>query len=160
MNTTLFSKRTNFICLTVAIGGLLFGFDTAVISGAIGLIKTQFHLDTVMEGWLVSSGLAGCIGGVLITGALSDRIGRKRTIILSGIMFFFSGIGCAYAGNIDFLIASRIIGGVGVGMASVISPMLIAEFSPASRRGRMVAYYQLAITIGILLAYLSNNCLK
>lgn len=151
-----FAARTNYICMTVALGGLLFGFDTAVISGVIGLIKTQFSLSTVLEGWLVSSGLAGCIIGVLVTGILSDRIGRKRTILLSAGMFMLSAIGCAFAANVDWLIASRIAGGIGVGMASVISPMLIAEFAPAEKRGRMIAYYQLAITVGILLAYLSN----
>lgn len=151
-----FAGRINFICMTVALGGLLFGFDTAVISGAIGLIKSQFSLGTAQEGWLVSSGLAGCIAGVLVTGALSDRVGRKRTILLAAVMFLLSAIGCALAANVDWIIVSRIIGGVGVGMASVISPMLIAEFAPAAQRGRMIAYYQLAITVGILLAYFSN----
>ena len=151
-----FAARTNYICMTVALGGLLFGFDTAVISGALGLIRTQFSLGTVQEGWLVSSGLAGCILGVLVTGVLSDRIGRKRTVLLAAATFLLSGVGCAFAADVDWLIISRIIGGVGVGMASVISPMLIAEFAPAAKRGRMIAYYQLAITVGILLAYLSN----
>jgi SP family arabinose:H+ symporter-like MFS transporter len=148
--------RTTYICTAVAFGGLLFGFDTAVISGAIGLIKSQFSLDALREGWLVSSGLAGCILGVLISGVLSDRKGRKRTILLAALAFLFSGAGCGLAGSVDMLIASRIVGGVGVGMASVVSPMLIAELSPADRRGRMIAYYQLAITLGILLAYFSN----
>lgn len=151
--------RQQFICITVAIGGLLFGFDTAVISGAIQLIKTQFALDTVMEGWLVSSGLAGCILGVLITGLVSDRIGRKKTIALAGIMFLISAIGCAFPPSFSVLVIARMIGGVGVGMASVVSPMYIAEFAPASQRGRMIAYYQLAITLGILLAYFSNALL-
>lgn len=151
--------RQQFICITVAIGGLLFGFDTAVISGAIQLIKTQFALDTVMEGWLVSSGLAGCILGVLVTGLVSDRIGRKKTIVLAGIMFLVSAIGCAFPSSFSILVVARMIGGVGVGMASVISPMFIAEFAPASHRGRMIAYYQLAITLGILLAYFSNALL-
>lgn len=156
MNETIFSTRTNYICLTVAIGGLLFGFDTAVISGTIGPIKNQFNLDTIREGWLVSSGLAGCIVGVLVAGILSNRVGRKRTILLAATMFLASGIGCAVAGGVTGLIVARVIGGIGVGMASVLSPMLISEFAPASRRGQMVAYYQLAITIGILLAYFSN----
>ena len=156
MENTVFLRRTAYICTAVAFGGLLFGFDTAVISGAIGLIKTQFALNTLQEGWLVSSGLAGCILGVLVSGMLSDRIGRKRTILLAAVAFLLSGIGCGLAGTIDILIASRIVGGVGVGMASVVSPMLIAELAPADRRGRMIAYYQLAITVGILLAYFSN----
>lgn len=159
MNIAHFSFRTNYICMTVAIGGLLFGFDTAVISGAINLIKTQFLLNTTMEGWLVSSGLLGCIIGVITTGFLSDRIGRKKTILLAGMMFLLSAIGCAFASAFNLLIISRLIGGIGVGMASVISPMYIAEFAPAESRGRMVAYYQLAITIGILLAYFSNALL-
>lgn len=156
MENTVFPRRTAYICTAVAFGGLLFGFDTAVISGAIGLIKTQFALNTLQEGWLVSSGLAGCILGVLVSGMLSDRIGRKRTILLAAVAFLLSGIGCGLAGTIDILIASRIVGGAGVGMASVVSPMLIAELAPADRRGRMIAYYQLAITVGILLAYFSN----
>lgn len=151
-----FNKRTNYICLAVALGGLLFGFDTAVISGAISFVKTQFSLNTVAEGWLVSSGLLGSITGVFTTGIISDRIGRKKTISIAAIMFLLSGFGCGFAPSLNILIAARMIGGVGVGMASVISPMYIAEFAPADKRGRMVAYYQLAITFGILLAYFSN----
>ena len=151
-----FNKRTNYICFAVALGGLLFGFDTAVISGAISFVKAQFALDTVSEGWLVSSGLLGSIMGVFTTGIISDRIGRKKTIIIAGIMFLISGFGCGFASSFAFLVAGRMIGGIGVGMASVISPMYISEFAPADKRGRMVAYYQLAITFGILLAYFSN----
>ncbi|MET0636499.1 MAG: sugar porter family MFS transporter [Chitinophagaceae bacterium] len=151
-----FSSRQQFICITVAVGGLLFGFDTAVISGAIHLIKDQYALDTSMEGWLVSSGLAGCIIGVMCTGLLSDRIGRKKTILIAGFMFLISAIGCAFPGSVTMLIVARMIGGIGVGMASVISPMLIAEFAPPEKRGRMIAYYQLAITLGLLLAFFSN----
>lgn len=156
MNDSLFDKRTNYVCMIVAVGGLLFGFDTAVISGAIGMIRDQFHLGAVMEGWLVSSGLAGCIAGVLATGFISERIGRKKSIVIAAVMFFFSGLGCAAAPSVSMLVLSRVIGGIGVGMASVISPMYIAEFAPAKSRGRMIGYYQLAITIGILLAYFSN----
>ncbi|GAO43358.1 putative sugar transporter [Flavihumibacter petaseus NBRC 106054] len=142
--------------MTAALGGLLFGFDTAVISGALQMIKGQFSLNTVMEGWLVSSGLLGCIIGVLITGILSDRIGRKKTILLAAFMFLVSAIGCSFPSSVSQLIFFRLIGGVGVGMASVISPMLIAEFAMPESRGRMIAYYQLAITAGILAAYFSN----
>ncbi len=151
-----FSRRINYICLAVAIGGLLFGFDTAVISGAISFVKTQFALNTVSEGWMVSSGLLGSIIGVFTTGIISDRIGRKKTIIIAAVMFLLSGFGCGFASSFTLLVASRMIGGIGVGMASVISPMYISEFAPADKRGRMVAYYQLAITFGILLAYFSN----
>ena len=151
-----FNKRINYICFAVALGGLLFGFDTAVISGAISFVKTQFSLDTVAEGWMVSSGLLGSIIGVFATGIISDKIGRKKTIIVAAIMFLLSGFGCGFASSFTLLVIARMIGGVGVGMASVISPMYISEFAPADKRGRMVAYYQLAITLGILLAYLSN----
>ena len=151
--------RQQFICMAAATGGLLFGFDTAVISGALEPIKTQFALNSIMEGWLVSSGLVGCIVGVLITGLLSDRIGRKKTILLSGLMFLLSAIGCAFAGSVSLLVFSRVVGGIGVGMASVISHMYISEFAEARKRGRMVAWYQLAITAGILLAYFSNALL-
>ena len=151
-----FNKRINYICFAVALGGLLFGFDTAVISGAINFVKTQFSLDTVAEGWMVSSGLLGSIIGVFATGIISDKIGRKKTIIVAAIMFLLSGFGCGFASSFTLLVIARMIGGVGVGMASVISPMYISEFAPADKRGRMVAYYQLAITLGILLAYLSN----
>jgi len=153
------SHGITYICLTAAIGGLLFGFDTAVISGTIGFVKTQFVLTASEEGWFVSSGLLGCIIGVIVSGFLSDRIGRKKVMIISGFMFLLSGFGCAFAPSFTLLVTARMIGGIGVGMASVISPMYIAEFAPATSRGKMIAYYQLAITVGILLAYFSNALL-
>ena len=159
MNSSPASSKTNFICITVAIGGLLFGYDTAVISGAITLVKTQFSLTTSMEGWLVSCGLLGCIIGVLGTGILTDRAGRRKTILLAGSMFLISSIGCAFSASFQLLVIFRLAGGIGVGMASVVSPMYIAEFAPAEKRGKMIAWYQLAITIGILLAYFSNALL-
>lgn len=159
MNSIHISPRVTWICLTAAIGGLLFGFDTAVISGTIESVKTQFTLSVAAEGWFVSCGLLGCIIGVILTSLITDKLGRKKVMILSGVMFLLSGFGCAFAPGLDWLIASRLIGGIGVGMASVIAPMYIAEFAPASARGRMIAYYQLAITVGILLAYLSNAVL-
>ena len=116
MEVSAFSTKTNFICLTIAIGGLLFGFDTAVISGAVGLIRSQFVLDTVQEGWFVSSGLVGCILGVLVTGALSDRIGRRKTIFLAALAFLLSGIGCGFAGGFGWLVSARMVGGIGVGI--------------------------------------------
>jgi len=151
-----FVTRTNYICFAVALGGLLFGFDTAVISGAISFVKSQFHLSTISEGWLVSCGLLGSILGVIATGIITDRIGRKKAIITAAVMFLLAGFGCGFAPSFVLLVMSRMIGGMGVGMASVISPMYISEFAPADKRGRMVAYYQLAITFGILFAYFSN----
>ena len=145
-----------FICLAAAIAGLLFGFDTAVISGTIAFVTKQYSLTTGSEGWFVSCGLLGCIIGVIACSFLSDKIGRKLVLIVSGIMFLLSSIGCAFAPTFDILVIARLIGGIGVGMASAVAPMYIAEFAPASSRGKMIACYQLAITIGILLAYFSN----
>lgn len=152
-------SKQSYICYTAAIGGLLFGFDTAVISGALAPIKGQFELSAAMEGWLVSSGLVGCMLGVAFTGLVADRIGRRKSIVVAAIMFLLSAITCTAGFSVSMLIAGRIIGGIGVGMASVLSPMYITEFAPARQRGQMVSYYQLAITVGILLAYFSNALL-
>ncbi|HMR18965.1 MAG TPA: sugar porter family MFS transporter [Sphingobacterium sp.] len=150
------SWRIGFIGFASAMGGLLFGFETAVISGAIELVRVQFNLNTAMEGWFVSSGLLGCIIGVFVAGLLSDRIGRKNVLLFAGLLFLICSVGCGIAISTKSLIGYRFIGGVGVGIASVVSPMYITEFAPPRIRGRMVASYQLAITIGILLAYFSN----
>lgn len=149
-------KRILFICLSVAFAGLLFGFDTAVISGTIEPVKKQFNMDAAAEGWFVSSGLVGCIAGVILAGMLSDWLGRRPALRLAAVAFLLSGAGCALAESAGLLAAFRIAGGIGVGIASVTAPMYITEFSPAATRGKMVAFYQLAITIGILLAYFSN----
>jgi len=145
-----------FISLAAALGGFLFGYDTAVISGTIGFVKSQFDLNTVMEGWFVSSALVGCITGVAFAGELSDRFGRKRSLIFSGLMFSISVVGCALSASNAELVIFRLIGGIGVGIASMLSPLYISEVSPARIRGRMVALYQFAITIGILSAYFAN----
>jgi len=145
-----------FIALTAALGGFLFGYDTAVISGTIGFVKSKFALDAVMEGWFVSSALVGCITGVSFAGALSDKLGRKKALITSGLLFFISALGCAMSASHTELITFRLLGGIGVGVASMLSPLYISEVSPAKVRGRMVALYQLAIATGILFAYFSN----
>lgn len=147
------------LCFIAALGGLLFGFDTAVISGALPLLKIQFGLSPGMEGWLVASALVGCLMGAGIGGWLSDLIGRKRVLLLSAILFTLTSIGCAMAPEPHRLIAARLIGGIGVGIASMVVPLYIAEISPARLRGRMVSFYQFAITIGVLAAYLSNAAL-
>lgn len=144
------------ISLVAALGGFLFGFDTAVISGTISFVKIQFQMQAVAEGWFVSSALLGCIIGVSMAGVLSDRFGRKKIMILSAALFFLSALGCAVSGSHTQLILYRLLGGVGVGVASMVSPMYISEISPARLRGRMVSLYQLAITIGILTAYFTN----
>jgi len=145
-----------FIATVAALGGFLFGYDTAVISGTITMVKTQFHLNVAMEGWFVSSALLGCIMGVAVAGELSDRLGRKKALIGSAFMFLISAMGCMFASTHTVLITFRLIGGIGVGIASMLSPLYISEISPAKIRGRMVALYQLAITVGILFAYFVN----
>lgn len=145
-----------FIALAAALGGFLFGYDTAVISGTIGFVKSKFALDAVMEGWFVSSALVGCIAGVSFAGELSDRFGRKKALIASGLLFSISAFGCAISATHTQLIIFRLLGGLGVGVASMLSPMYISEVSPARVRGSMVAMYQLAIATGILFAYFSN----
>jgi len=154
-------KQGNFgvllmLSIVAALGGFLFGFDTAVISGTISFVKTQFGMDAVAEGWFVSSALLGCIIGVSMAGFLSDKFGRKKIMILSAALFFISALGCSISANHTILIIYRLIGGIGVGIASMVSPMYISEISPANFRGRMVSLYQLAITIGILTAYFTN----
>ncbi len=155
-----FNKR--FIILVsavIAIGGLLFGFDTAVISGTIPYITGYFHLDEYMLGWAVSSVLIGCAVGAIIAGRIADKNGRRPVLILSSILFAVSGIGAGLSNQLILFVIFRLIGGFGVGAAAMVSPMYIAEIAPASWRGRLVACYQMAIVIGILLAYFSNYIL-
>jgi MFS transporter, SP family, arabinose:H+ symporter len=144
------------VCFIAALGGFLFGFDTAVISGVLEFVVSDFHFNLFMEGWFVSSALLGCILGVAAAGKLSDLYGRKKVMLLSAFLFFLSAMGCMLSTNSTLLISFRLIGGLGIGVASMICPLYIAEFSPSHFRGRMVALYQLAITIGIVGAYFSN----
>lgn len=145
-----------FLAIVAALGGFLFGYDTAVISGTISQVSTLFGLDAMQQGWYVGCALVGSIGGVLCAGILSDNIGRKKTMILSSILFSVSGIGCAVSASITELVIYRIIGGVGIGVVSIISPLYISEVSITAYRGRLVSLYQLAVTVGFLGAYLVN----
>ena len=144
------------MAVVAAIGGILFGYDTAVISGTTEIVKNQFHLTDLMEGWYVGCALIGSICGVLAAGTLSDYLGRKLTMLISAALFSISAIGCAVCGSFDGLVAYRIIGGVGIGIVSIVSPIYISEVSPAKIRGTLVSLYQLAVTVGFLLAYLMN----
>lgn len=146
----------SFLSLIAALGGFLFGYDTAVISGTVSQVSAQFQLTTLQSGWYVGCALVGSIAGVIFAGALSDRFGRKRTMILSAILFTISAAGCAISGNLDQLVIYRIVGGIGIGIVSIVCPLYISEVSPASHRGRMVSLYQLAVTVGFLGAYLMN----
>lgn len=149
-------NNVTFLAMIAALGGFLFGYDTAIISGTIGFVKTQFELSTVLEGWYVSSALVGTILGVSVAGILSDKFGRKNILIMSGTFFALSAMGCAVSGSFIGLVIYRILGGIGVGIASMLSPLYISEIAPANKRGRLVALYQLAITFGILVAYFAN----
>ncbi|MEX2310367.1 MAG: sugar porter family MFS transporter [Pirellulales bacterium] len=144
------------ICLTASLAGLLFGFDTAVISGTFEFVEEQFHLTKLQVGWFGSSALLGCILGAAVAGMLGDRFGRKPILIISAVFFFISALFSAIPPSFAVLIWARIVGGVGVGMASVLTPMYISEFAPPNLRGRLVATYQLSIVIGILAAYCCN----
>ena len=145
-----------FMAVVAAIGGILFGYDTAVISGTTEMVRSQFGLTDMTEGWYVGCALIGSIAGVLVAGTLSDYLGRKLTMLISAALFSISAIGCAVCGSFDGLVAYRIIGGVGIGIVSIVSPIYISEVSPAKIRGTLVSLYQLAVTVGFLLAYLAN----
>ena len=145
-----------FLALIASLGGLLFGYDTAVISGTIDQVNTQYHLDVVQQGWYVSSALVGSIAGVAVAGWLSDRFGRKPIMFLSAFLFTTSALGCAVAANFSMLVVFRIVGGAGIGIISIVAPIYISEIAIAQYRGLMVSLYQLAITIGFLVAYAMN----
>jgi SP family sugar porter-like MFS transporter len=143
--------------LVSAMGGLLFGYDWVVIGGAKPFYEKFFNLTTPSQiGWAMSSALVGCLVGSLISGGLSDRFGRKRLLILAGFLFTGTGILTALAPNFTFFIGNRLLGGVAIGLASNLSPMYIAEISPAAMRGKFVSVNQLTIVIGILAAQLVN----
>lgn len=144
------------ITAVASLGGLLFGFDMAVISGVLPLVEMQFGLSAAQEGWFVSSALVGCIIGVAFSGELSDRFGRKKLLIVSAVLFLLSALGCALMPSLFWIIAFRVIGGIGIGIASNVVPLYISEIAPPHIRGRLVTYYQFALTFGILVAYLTN----
>lgn len=159
MNQDINLRYISFLSIVAALGGFLFGYDTAVISGTITQVSIQFGLDTISQGWYVGCALIGSIMGVSVAGILSDKFGRKNILVLSAVLFSVSAVGCALSPNIEYLVFYRIIGGIGIGVVSIVSPLYISEVSAAEYRGRMVALYQLAITIGFLGAYLVNFAL-
>lgn len=145
-----------FLSIVAALGGILFGYDTAVISGTTTDVASQFGLNDISKGWYVGCALVGSIIGVAVAGMLSDFLGRKRTMLIASVLFSVSAIGCCLCVGIDDLVIYRIIGGLGIGIVSIVSPIYISEISPAKIRGTMVSLYQLAVTMGLLLAYLIN----
>ena len=144
------------ICIIAALGGLLFGYDTGVVNGAIGPLIAKFGLDKVMEGWVMGCALLGCAIGVACVGALTDWLGRKKVMIIAAILFFVSAIGTALPNDIWTLILFRTIGGLGIGTASSACPLYIAEITPARIRGRMISVNQFAIVSGILGVFFVN----
>ena len=149
-------RYVGFLSFVAALGGFLFGYDTAVISGTVIQVTSQFNLSVIESGWYVGCALVGSIIGATAAGTLSDKLGRKPTMMVSAALFFVSAIGCAVASSLDMLVFSRIVGGVGIGIVSIVCPLYISEISVTAYRGRMVSLFQLAISIGFLGAYLMN----
>ncbi len=144
------------ISIVAALGGFLFGFDTAVISGVNPFIRNYFGLSDIMLGWANSSLILGAILGTQVAGKPGDLLGRKRTLMITALLFLISAVGSALAHGFSEFVIYRMVGGVGVGAASVISPVYIAEIAPADRRGRLVALNQFTIVTGILVSFFSN----
>ena len=142
--------------VVAAVGGLLFGYDTAVVAGAIGFIEKLYNLTPAMKGWVASCALIGCIVGAMFAGKLSDAIGRKKVLVLSAILFAVSSIGIAVPLDLSWFVFFRLIAGLGIGIASMLAPMYIAEIAPANIRGQLVSINQLGIVSGILIIYFVN----
>ncbi len=156
------SKKTFLLLITAvsALGGLLFGYDTGVINGAQFYLSKFFVLDDVMKGWVVGSALIGCLFGAIAAGFLSIKLGRKQSLIISAVLFTLSAYGSGlpelFPQTVSTLVFFRIIGGFGIGIASMNAPMYIAEITPSDIRGKMVTYYQLAIVIGFFVVFLAT----
>jgi SP family arabinose:H+ symporter-like MFS transporter len=144
------------VSIVAALGGVLFGFDTAVISGALGFLEQRFQLNEVQLGWAVSCFLIGCIAGAGFSGMLSDKFGRKKVLIGAAIVFMIGTVCSAIPDTFSGYVIARIVGGIGIGITSALSPLYNAEIAPAKYRGRLVALNQLAIVTGIFLVYFVN----
>ncbi len=149
-------KFVTLVSIVAALGGLLFGFDTAVVSGAVGFMKDRFDLSEFQVGWAVSSLIIGCIVGALSTGVLSEKFGRKKILITAAILFIIGSIGSAIPDTFSGFVIARIVGGIGIGITSTLCPLYNAEIAPAKYRGRLVALNQLATVTGIFLVYFVN----
>ena len=149
-----------FLAGTAALGGLLFGFDIAIITGAGPFITRQFSLDDIRLGWAFSSLLFGCVLGCFLTGKLADRYGRKKLLVSVAILFSVTSIATALAPSFILFVSARLLGGLAVGGVSLLSPMYVAEVSPPSIRGRLGTLYQLSIVVGIIVSYGINFLLR
>lgn len=152
------NASTNILSITliVALGGMLFGYDTAVISGANEALRVYFALSPAELGFAVSSTLIGCVGGAFVAGKISDKIGRKKSLLIASILFFLSAIGTAVPESLTVFVLFRIFGGIGVGIASIVSPMYIAEIAPSNKRGGLVSCNQFCVILGMLVVYFVN----
>lgn len=158
---TVLNSNTNYtklIAAVAAIGGFLFGYDWVVIGGAKPFYEAFFGIEEIpwLQGWVMSSAIAGCLIGVMVSGMLADKYGRKRMFFLAAVIFTVSAVGTGAVDNIRWFVFYRIFGGIGIGLASNISPMYISEVAPPAVRGRYVTFYQMAIVIGILAAQITN----
>lgn len=144
------------VCLVATLGGLLFGYDTAVISGTVDYLQAHFALTEIMLGWVVSSAILGCMLGAAIAGSISDAFGRKCAFFVAAAAFLISAIGTALPQTVAQLVICRLLGGIGVGIASITSPMYIAEIAPQRLRGRLVSINQIAILTGMVFVYTVN----
>src|SRR5271169_6430945 len=142
--------------VVAALGGLLFGFDTAVIAGATAALTTLYHLTPASLGLTVAAALYGTILGSMFGGIPGDRYGRRNSLRITAVLYLISALGCAFAFDWTSFVVARFIGGLGIGASSVLGPMYIAEIAPAHARGRLVGSFQLNIVFGILVAYFSN----
>jgi MFS family permease len=146
--------------LTGALGGLLFGFDTVVIAGAIHALVNLYGLDPHKEGLTVAIGLVGTVIGALGAGQIGQKLGSRETLRITAILYVVSAAGCAFAWDWHSFLVFRFIGGLGIGASSVLGPVYIAELSPAKWRGRLVATFQFNVVFGIMLAYISNYLIR
>ena len=152
-------KNLYLYTIVAALGGLLFGFDTAVINGALPFFSDHFQLDKVMQGWAVSSAIFGCIVGAIGIGRPGDKYGRRYMLKITALLFLVSAIGTGMATNITMFIIFRIIGGLAIGGASVLSPIYISEIAPPKYRGRFTILFQLSLVVGILIAFATDLAL-
>src|SRR5260370_27859841 len=153
------NRRIFFWSLTSALAGFLFGFDTVVISGAEKTIQMLWGLSPGLHGIAMASALYGTVVGALLGGWPADRFGRKATLLWIGVLYFVGAVGSALAPNVTVFIAARVIGGLGIGISTVVAPMYISEIAPPKHRGRLAGMFQFNIVFGILVAYVSNALL-
>jgi len=152
-------KQILFWSITSALAGFLFGFDTVVISGAEQTIQKLWGLSAALHGLVMGSALYGTVLGSLIGGWPTDKLGRRRTLLFVGVLYVLSALGCAFAGTVGLFVAARFVGGLGIGISTVVSPLYISEIAPAHYRGRLAGMFQFNIVFGILVAFLSNAVL-